>query len=194
MKVIFAAAIWEVCDVLNSGKFGFKKLKTRPFEVWKSKKSLVVISGIGLVNAYAAFAWAAGEYRFSSALNVGMAGRTMNFKLPKGEEHAKMGFLYKISASSCIEPYNDHVFDLSKSGKTLVTSSRPVETRSDRIRAGKLAELVDMEGYAFARAAKIYGKKLAMYKLVSDFSPKCNIRANTLALRHKLAEADWLWI
>ena len=72
--VIFAAAISEVGGVLNSPKFGYRRVSEKPFEVWENPTKVAVITGIGLANAATALAWAAGEYDFDFAVNIGAAG------------------------------------------------------------------------------------------------------------------------
>ena len=59
--------------------------------------------------------------------------------------------------------------------------------------AGKFGELVDMEGYALASLAEVYGKKISMVKMVTDFSPDCDIFANIIKLSEKFAPVRELW-
>ena len=56
--VIFAAAISEVGGVLNSPKFGYRRVSENPFEVWENPTKVAVITGIGLANAATARATA----------------------------------------------------------------------------------------------------------------------------------------
>ena len=93
-----------------------------------------------------------------------------------------------------MEPYNDREFALAENGKTLATSSRPVVSYEDRKKAARLGELVDMEGYAFAAAAELFGKKLEMIKMLTDFSENCDISENITLLRDRLAGCEGIWI
>ncbi|MFR6032888.1 MAG: hypothetical protein ACLUKN_06720 [Bacilli bacterium] len=60
--------------------------------------------------------------------------------------------------------------------------------------AGKFGQLVDMEGYAIARAAELFGKKLEMIKMLTDFSENCDISENITLLRDRLADCEGIWI
>lgn len=205
-KIIFCAADFEVSDVLRL--HNYKKERSEPFEVWNNGKTRLVITGIGLAPAALAFAWACGEYDFDEAVNIGTCGASAavecvlepfdqndaihairefpSAKLPR----VVFASAYEISEVCSIEPYSDLRFKLSDTGRTLATSSRPVSSAKRRALAGAKGELVDMEGYAFAFAAKVFGKKLSMIKLVSDFSEECNINENIKSLQKRLAHVE----
>ncbi len=186
--LIFCATTWECEESLN--KFHFKKELDTPFEVWCNGAKRVIITGIGLVNASVAFAWAVKNFDFSEALNVGAAGLTSR---AENASQDSLGQCYKISTVRCLEPYNELVFNIDEIGKTLVTASRPVSSLEERDYAGKFGELVDMEGYALARAASIFGKRISMLKMVTDFSQDCDIHANILSLSKGFAKMDEIW-
>lgn len=187
---------------------GFKLSASLPYEVWEGDGKILIVSGIGLVNASLAFAWAARNYDFSEALNIGAAGSTGAVKCRKSAENPddlgdaeilsctcgelKYGAFYEIGAVSCIEPYNEKEYALSRTGVRLATSSRPAQTAAERAYAAKKGDLVDMEGYAFAAAAELFSKKIRIVKMVSDFSPECDIHENIMLLRTRLAEIN-LW-
>ena len=120
--VIFAAAKSEVGGVLNSPKFGYRMVSERPFEVWENPTKAVVITGIGLANAATAFAWAAGEYDFGFAVNIGAAGAASG-KFGA----ADIGAYFDITGIACVEPYCEAVYELGTLGgaraATLATSS-----------------------------------------------------------------------
>lgn len=189
LKPVFMAMRSEAEEALMDRRFAFRLVRTEPFEVWRNDTRLVILSGIGLVNSSMAFAWAAKEFEFESAFNVGAAGAT-----DIARDGLEYGGVYAVAKVACMEPYNDREFALAENGKTLATSSRPVVSDEDRKKAARLGELVDMEGYAFAAAAELFGKKLEMVKIVTDFSSECVISENILKLRHKLALLDNIWI
>lgn len=191
LKVVFCATLWECESALKNKNYGFKKICEAPFEVWRNKSKIVVITGIGLVNASVAFAWATKKFKFEESLNIGAVGLAITKKMPKKIE---LGKCYKISKVKCLEPYNDEVYKLGNSGKTLVSASRPISTTDERMRAGKFGELIDMEGYALVRSASIFSKKIEMIKMLTDFSEKCDIHANILRLSEDFAEMDNIWI
>ena len=190
LKVVFVAADFEVRSVIDNAEFGYVKLRNTPFQVWRNATTAIVITGIGLANSAAAFHWAVGNFNFQNAINIGAAG------LCSDDDSGKnlLGNFFQINTVKCLEPYNDRVFNLSEEGKSLVTSSRAVTTSEARLRASKFGELVDMECYALAYAAYICGKKLSALKLVTDFSPDCDIHANILALEHRMADLRSIWI
>ena len=191
--VIFAAAKSEVGGVLNSPKFGYRMVSERPFEVWENPTKAVVITGIGLANAATAFAWAAGEYDFGFAVNIGAAGAASG-KFGA----ADIGAYFDITGIACVEPYCEAVYELGTLGgaraATLATSSRPASTAAQRARAAGFGELVDMEGWALARAAVAFSKKLFVRKILTDFSPECDIKAGILSVCASLKELENFWI
>lgn len=202
-KIIFCAADFEITDVLK--RHNYIKERSEPFEVWRNEKSFLILSGIGLAPAALAFAWACSQFDFDEALNIGTCGASSAVQCVmepfdlNGDVHVirekpaekkpsvVFASAYEISEVRSIEPYSDLHFKLSDTGRTLATSSRPVSTARRRALAGEKGELVDMEGYAFAFAAKVFGKKISMIKLVSDFSEECNINENIKSLQKRLS-------
>lgn len=203
LRTIFMAADFEAEILLK--KHAYVRVVSSPFEVWQNDVSRLVISGIGLAPAAAAFSWACCKFDFAEALNIGTAGAssavkcvfeeyddTAAFDIVRGADAQKAGEVvfasaYEISSVSSIEPYNDRVFDIAPAGRTLATSSRPVSSAKRRDIAGAKGELVDMEGYAFALAAEAFGKKISLVKLVSDFSEDCDIHQNIVALQRRIS-------
>ena len=51
-----------------------------------------------------------------------------------------------------------------------------------------------MEGYALARAAEVFGKKISMVKMVTDFSHECDISGNIKKMSEKFAQMEGVWI
>ena len=203
MKMIFCAADFEVPYVLQ--KHNFKKIYSEPFEVWQNATSTIVLTGIGLTPAACAFAWVCKNFDFDEALNIGTCGASASVEcvlapfdefeefdvISENSNEKKPEVLfaraYEISEVCSIEPYSEKRFKLSDTGRTLATSRRPVASAKRRAMAGEKGELVDMEGYALAFAAEVFGKKLSMIKLVSDFSEECNINENIKSLQKRLA-------
>ena len=203
MKIIFCAADFEVTHVL--AMHNFKKIYSEPFEVYQNETAILILTGIGLTPAATAFAWACSKFDFDEALNIGTCGASaavqcvlepfehtddvyvISEKPEEKKPEVVFASAYEISEVCSIEPYTDKRFKLSDTGRTLATSSRPVATAKRRALAGEKGELVDMEGYAFAFAANVFGKKISMIKLVSDFSEECNITENIKSLQKRLA-------
>ncbi len=191
--IVFVATRMEAERALAKKAYGYEEVSKSPFEIWQNASRVVVVTGIGLVNASMAFAWAVRNFDFESAFNIGAAGATVAGGTD-GCVSARVGEMFAISSVTCMEPYNRSRIDIGDSGIPLVTSSRPVISRADRVSAGKYAPLVDMEGYALAKGASIFSKKLYMLKCVSDFSPECDIVGNIKALAESMAAAKNVWI
>lgn len=190
---IFAATVWEIGGALKSPKFAYRQICKEPFEVWENETKIAVVTRIGLASASLGFSWAARNFDFDTAINIGSVGAAD----PKfGAKH--IGAYFDISQIKCIEPYCQSVFKLEALGgiatATLATSSRPVSTAVDRLEASKSGELVDMEGWALAQAAQAFAKKLFMRKILTDFSPECDIHANILSVCRSLEKLDDFWI
>jgi len=203
MKIIFCAADFEVEYVLKM--HNFKKIYSEPFEVYQNDSAFLILTGIGLTPAATAFAWACSKFDFDEAINIGTCGASsavecvlepfehtdpvyvISEKPEDKKPQVVFASAYEISEVCSIEPYTDKRFKLSDTGRTLATSSRPVASAKRRAMAGEKGELVDMEGYAFAFAAQVFGKKISLIKLVSDFSEECNINENIKSLQKRLA-------
>lgn len=192
-SVIFAATLWEVGGVVKSPKFGYRRVCEFPFEVWENDTKRLVITRIGLASSSLAFAWAAQRFTFDEAINIGSVGAA-DSSLGRGD----IGKYFDITKVSCIEPYCETHFELSVLGgietATLATTSRPVSTLEERAYAAKFGRVADMEGWALAQAAQAYSKKLYMRKILSDFSPECDIHASILAVCAALEKLENFWV
>lgn len=183
LKFIFAATEFEMREAIK--KFGLCKLREEPFKVFQGDSAMLVISGIGLVNAALAYSWAVHNYSFEDSANIGAAGDVSG--------SFSLGEVCKISQISCVEPFDNYVFKIADEGVSLASSASPVISERARARAANLAKLVDMEAYSFASAAKLYSKNIEIIKFVSDFSPEHDIHANIRKLRHCIAELEDFW-
>jgi len=192
LTAVFCATETEAAHVVKDKNFAFKKIVEAPFAVWRNKSVLLVITGIGLVNASLAFAWAAKKFRFENCVNIGAAGAAVVAEDPR-RKPPRIGEFCEISNVGCVEPYNEKIFTLSRGGRTLATSSRPMSTAQERAFAGQIGDLIDMEGYAIASAARIFSKKLSIIKLVTDFSPKCDIKKNIFEMSELFALRGEIW-
>lgn len=191
--LIFAAAKIEVGAALGSPKFAYRRVRERPFEVWENPSKIVVLTGIGLANAATALAWAAGEYDFDSAVNIGSAGAAS-----EKFGAADIGAYFDVTRVACIEPYCEAVYALGALGgvrtAALATSSRPASSAAQRAHAAGFGEIVDMEGWALARAAEAFSKRLFIRKILTDFSPGCDISANIVSVCAALEGLENFWI
>ncbi len=193
---IFAATDWEVGDVVKTPEFQYKLLYNKPIEVWENPTRYLIITRIGLAPASIAFSWAAQNLDFDLAINIGAVGAAA-----EGKSHEHLGKYYDITKVSCIEPYCDEEsFEIEQFETpaaftaTLATASRPVISAEDRAFAAKFGELVDMEGWALAKAAKTFSKRLRMRKILSDFSPDCDLHGDIMSICKALPLLENFWI
>ena len=130
----------------------------------------VLVTGVGKVNAAVALGQVLGEHSPARVINLGTAGavrdgitgtQIIGTVLEHDLDDASIHALTGIHATEPIE------LDTS-SGIVLATGDRFISTSEDRSRIGARAHLVDMEGYAIAKACKVAGIPLTMVKQVSD--------------------------
>lgn len=82
-------------------------------------------------------------------------------------------------------------FSLSEGEGKLISSDFPIHNAFHRERLGKQWDLVDMEGYGIAYAARDLRKKCRMWKIVSDFASPGGlelIRKHGAELSEKIAD------
>lgn len=130
----------------------------------------VLVTGVGKVNAAVALGQVLGEHSPARVINLGTAGavrdgitgtQIIGTVLEHDLDDASIHALTGIHATEPIE------LDTS-SGVVLATGDRFISTSEDRNRIGARAHLVDMEGFAIAKACKVAGIPLTMVKQVSD--------------------------
>ncbi len=128
----------------------------------------VLVSGPGKVRAAAATARALSAQRPSELISLGTAAAL------------KDGFegLHVIGKSIQYDFDGDAIFELTGErfglplelgeGPSLATGDRFISDSQTRARLAKLADLVDMEGYAVAAVAQSFGVPVRIVKQVSD--------------------------
>lgn len=130
----------------------------------------VLVTGVGKVNAAVALGQVLGEHSPARVINLGTAGavrdgitgtQIIGTVLEHDLDDASIHALTGIHATEPIK------LDTS-SGIVLATGDRFISTSEDRSAIGARAHLVDMEGYAIAKACKVAGIPLTMVKQVSD--------------------------
>lgn len=130
----------------------------------------VVLTGIGKVSAAVAVTAAIAERRPPFVLNVGTAGalrdglegaHTIGRVVEHDVDHAALSALIgeELSGEVVLDP---------SSPITLATGDAFVADPDLRLALAAHADLVDMEGYAIARACEHAGVPLRMVKVVSD--------------------------
>jgi len=129
----------------------------------------VLVTGAGKVNAAIAVSVILAEHSPSSIVNLGTAGAlrdeiTGTHVISTVVQHdLDDAALFALSGLHFGEPVR-----LAEHGVRLVTGDAFVADESTRSRLARQAELVDMEGYAVARAAVTAGVPVTLVKQVSD--------------------------
>ncbi len=130
----------------------------------------VVLTGIGKVSAAVAVSRAIAQRRPSFVLNVGTAGALRDgldgaHRIGRVLEHdVDHGFLQHLTGESSI---GEIVLD-EYAPVTLATGDAFVSDPTVRLTLAERAHLVDMEGFAIARACMAEGVECRMVKVVSD--------------------------
>ncbi len=129
----------------------------------------MLVTGAGKVNAAVAVATAINVSRPRELINLGTAGglkdhvqgtHVVSTVLEHDIDDAS---IFAIAEVHCSLPIN-----LSREGMILATGDRFISNASDRALLAVVADIVDMEGYAIAKAAAHAGVALTMVKHVSD--------------------------
>lgn len=129
----------------------------------------VLVTGIGKVNAAIAVSTILGEFSPSRIVNLGTAGALRDglsgtFVVGRVIQHDfDDPGLYSISGLHFGEP-----IDVADEGVTLATGDLFVSDPELRAKLATQADLVDMEGYAVARAATVAQVPVTIVKQVSD--------------------------
>ena len=128
-----------------------------------------LVTGAGKVNAALAVARILGEYSPSRIINMGTAGALRDgiagtHVIGRVTQHdLDDEALFTLTGLHFGSPV-----DLEPGGLTLTTGDSFIADPAVRARLGQHADLVDMEGYAVARAAVAAGVPATLVKQVSD--------------------------
>jgi adenosylhomocysteine nucleosidase len=129
----------------------------------------VLVTGVGKVNAAIAVSVTLAEASPSRIVNVGTAGALRdgvtgtNVVGWVGQHDLDDEALFALSGLHFSEPVT-----LASDGPRLVTGDAFISDDAVRARLAQHADLVDMEGYAVARAAIAAGVPVTLVKQVSD--------------------------
>jgi adenosylhomocysteine nucleosidase len=143
----------------------------------------VVISGTGLINMAMATTEAINKFQPTKIINLGISGAVSAClkvgSIVKAEK-------FKVFSSTPIPGTSHEIWEQSYpvieqgKGATLFSSLHPVWNDEDRHKLLTLnADLLDMEGYAFARVCQSKNIDYEVYKVISD-------------LLHKKSQDDFL--
>jgi adenosylhomocysteine nucleosidase len=129
----------------------------------------VLVTGIGKVNAAIAVATILGEFSPKRIVNLGTAGALHDgmsgtYVVRQALQHDfDDGVLYSLAGLHFSEPV-----DVADEGLVLATGDTFISDPAARERLSAVADLVDMEGYAIARAAQVAQVPVTIVKQVSD--------------------------
>lgn len=153
----------EAKPILSSRKWKGPILKGE-MELYESEDFDLAIVGIGPVRSAVSAGFLA-SLDYDLWINLGVAGALSN-------QHS---FEEVVEIAQCFSRDEIHPFDrscddlkLQHRGASLITVGEALHDDKEKLRLGEKADLVDMEGYAIALAAKNYSTKLKMIKVVSD--------------------------
>jgi nucleoside phosphorylase len=149
--------------------FGLDTIEKKPVQVMGNGAIVLAISDIGKTNAAIATAHLIEKLGLTRICNLGAAGAVdRNFKIGDILHIDKIYELDRPRLPSD-EPVV-HKPDTIKGFRTvsLATQDRPVLKGLDRMAAGKLADLVDMEGAAVVQVCQAFGVSVHIFKIVTD--------------------------
>ncbi len=127
--------------------FDLKQHETKPFKIFRSRSTLLIVSGVGEANTLAALKHVYSRYRFRKAVNVGLAGCS--------NHRVSLGSLYRCFGAMDEVPF-----------LPLSTHNEPVTGFS-----GNHVSLVDMEGEYFLDYVRQFhsADSIWILKVVSDY-------------------------
>jgi nucleoside phosphorylase len=164
-------------------------IKKGPKPIFGNSEFFLTVSGIGKVNAAIATTHLIDAHHPSVVINIGAAGAADN--------ECEIGHIAHISKIIELDRYRypilkpvEHKPDLLKgfSTATLATRDRAVLSAKDRLQAGRIADLFDMEGAAVVQACRAFNTRVYLFKIITDNmkTGNINIIKNILHTRNSL--------
>ena len=166
LKIIIFATLEEAYPLINELKIN--RILEKPFKVFQNDELVIIISGIGKIRASAACAYVInkfGESKEDKILNAGAAG-SLKPNLSMGDVRT-----IELAADYTENQIKSKIKTLKIEGfesAVLLTSNISILNPDVRDNLSNYGELVDMEGFAIAQTAAIFGRKTALLKIVSD--------------------------
>lgn len=153
-------------------------LEEKPFRVFGRGKYLLIISGIGKVNAALATGYLAQKFGVRVFLNAGAAGAL--------NDECAFGNVYHIREA--VEPdvlavltkrMRNTIADVLDGFPTALLATRdiPAVSKEERSKLAAFADIIDMEGAAVIQAARKFDSRCYLFKIVSDTSEHSDDRA-----------------
>lgn len=131
----------------------------------------VLVTGVGKVNAAVAVATILGQWSPREVINLGTAGALHDDLV--GTHVISTVVEHDLDDASIFDLVGLHAsepIDLGGAGLTLATGDAFVADGATRVALAARAHLVDMEGFAVARAAVTAGVPVRLVKRVSDLA------------------------
>jgi adenosylhomocysteine nucleosidase len=148
---------------------GMEKVRERLLTVYRRGETILIISGIGKVNAAVATTFCCSVFDPEWILNLGAAGAT--------KPSHRLGEIYHITKvveydrpllrSDGPHIHTPEVFPGFREA-TLATQDKAVIKADPRRQVSSVADLVDMEGSAVVQAGRRFGTRCLLFKFVSD--------------------------
>lgn len=173
-------------------KLGLEKIGKHPFALFEKKDIILILSGIGKAGAAMAAAYCCDKFNPAWVCNLGAAG-ALDHDHPLGEIYQIEKVLDYDRPTFITGKPHKYRLPVLKGFKTarLATQDHPIYDAEERERMLRSADLCDMEGAAVAQACELYGKKVTLFKYVSDtpdHSRSVDIIANIRRYRVTAAE------
>ena len=152
MKFIVVALMSEARVLIDS--FNLKRVDDKRFKVFCGDDMCLIISGIGSLNSSIATTYLLTKYKAKEGdevLNLGICGSTFE---------CEIGSVFSVR--QVLEYESGSIFKL-EGQKKLTTFNTPQNEKKVK------NSLVDMEGYGFTKAARVFSKNIKIFKVVSDF-------------------------
>lgn len=148
---------------------GLKKIGSRPFQIFETKKTILIISDIGKANAAIAATYACHRYFPAFVVNMGAAGAASSscslgksFQVSRIIEYDRPDFRSGnpvIHTPDTLDGFQD---------ASLATSDTAVLAADLRKEISVHADLVDMEGASIVQACRKFDAPCYLFKFVSD--------------------------
>ena len=143
--------------------------KNTPFPVFTSDELLLVICGIGKVNAAMGTAYCCLVFNPSVVINLGSAGATDHSSSVGNIFHVSKIYEFDRPNFSSGEPHMTQPETLEKFDlATLATQDKPIVLPEERQNVSRLARLVDMEAAGIVQTCQKFDVKCMVFKYVSD--------------------------
>lgn len=186
ITALHAATELETAPLLEDGFF---KVSDSPFPLYKRENTLLIISGIGKINAASATAFLLSRFNPAVVCNIGAAGATVQ-GLELGSCHPVDKVVEADRPLLKEEGVETYIPDIlpGRTALKLATQDHPVKTDEERGILSEQAQLVDMEGAAVVQVCRRFGVPVYLYKFVSDCFGNDDIPSNIRKFRNAFME------